>query len=60
MKHKQALILIFGLVKPLISRKLSMLAYPFPFIHVSFVPNQYFVDIVGSILLNAMHPIFDI
>lgn len=31
--------------------------YPFAFIHVSFVTDQYFVDIIRGMLLYVLHPV---
>jgi hypothetical protein len=34
--------------------------YPFTFVHISLVANQYFVDIIRGVLLDIPNPVSDI
>jgi hypothetical protein len=34
--------------------------YPFTFVHISLVANQYFVDIVRGVLLDIPNPVSDV
>jgi hypothetical protein len=34
--------------------------YPFTFVHISLVANQYFVDIIRGMLLDIPNPVSDV